>query len=311
MTMRRRPIQVATVSHRPTAGVDGKGGIDRLMASAETYLVRASRMGADLIAFPEAYPQLAVGDVFHHAEPVDAGTLPRVQEIARKLKLHVVWPRIEYDPARGGLRNTAILIGRDGEILGRYDKMFPTIGEIESGCIPGTEAPSFETDFGRVGMLICFDLNFREVADSLAQGQPDVVVFPSMYRGGRQAQTLALQLGAFVVTAISAELGVILDRAGRLIKESTYETLAVAPLNTNSVALHMDGNWHKMDTMLEKYGPALSFDYHTREAFVVLSHTGPKDIRDIVEEFSLEPFADYYARSRVVRAAALEKARGG
>ncbi len=308
-TMRRRPIQVATVSHRPSAGVDGKGGIDRLLASTEVFLVRASRMGADLVAFPEAYPQLAVGDIFHHAEPVDSGTLPRVQELAKKLKLHVVWPRIEYDPNRGGLRNTAILVGRDGEILGRYDKMFPTIGEIESGCLPGTDAPSFETDFGRVSMLICFDLNFSEVHEALARGKPDLVVFSSMYRGGRQTQALAFELGAFVVTAISAELGVILDRCGRLIKESTYETLAVAPINTNSIAMHMDRNWDKMDAMLEKYGPALSFDYHTREAYFVLNSTRDQDASELVAEFQLEPFQDYFARSRAVRAAALEKAR--
>lgn len=309
MLLRRRPIQVATVSHRPTSGVDGKGGDARLIATAETYLTRASRMGADLVAFPEAYPQIAVGDIFHRAEPVDAGTLPRIQEIARKLKLHVVWPRIEYDPARGGLCNTAILIGRDGEVIGRYDKMFPTIGEIESGCVPGANAPSFETDFGRVSMLICFDLNFSEVRDALARGKPDVVVFSSMYRGGRQLQALAFDLGAFLVASIDAELGVILDRCGRLIKESTYETLAVAPINTNSIAMHMNENQDKMDTMLAKYGPSLSFDYHTREAYMVVSSTREQDISELVSEFKLEPFQDYFTRARAARAAALEKPR--
>ena len=72
--------------------------------------------------------------------------------------------------------------------------MFPTVGEMEKGVVPGTDAPCFETDFGRVGMLICFDLNFREVRDALARGKPDVVVFSSMYRGGLQAQALAYQL---------------------------------------------------------------------------------------------------------------------
>ena len=81
-----------------------------------------------------------------------------------------------------------------------------------------------------------------------------------------------------MVTSIASELGLIIDRAGRIIKESTYEALAVAPINTNSVAMHMDFNWTKMDAMLAKYGPALTFDYHTREAFFVIASARDEDI---------------------------------
>src|SRR5207253_10478600 len=103
--------------------------------------------------------------------------------------------------------------------------------------VPGTDAPVFETDLGRVGMLICFDLTFSEVRKPLERGKPDIVVFSSMYRGGLQAQTLAFELGAFVLTSIAAELGLVIDRCGRIIKEATYETLGVATVNTNSIAL--------------------------------------------------------------------------
>ncbi len=315
MTVRRRPIRLASVSHRPTAGADGPDGIDRLMKGAEVYIERAARMGADLVAFTEIYPQLAVADAFHHPEPTEGGTLDRVRESAKRHKLAIVWPRLEYDPDRG-MRNAAVLVDRSGEVIGRYDKMFPTVTELEKGVIPGTDAPVFETDFGRVGMLICFDLNFREVHEALARGKPDVVVFPSMYRGGLQAQALAYELGAFVVTSISNELGLIIVRCGRILKESTYEALAVAPINTNSVALHMDFNWGKMDAMLAKYGPALTFDYHTREAFYVIELTGDRDINELVKEFALETADAYFARSRKSRSEALGKfrkaaARGG
>jgi predicted amidohydrolase len=307
MTIRRRPLIVASVSYRPTVGCDTPRNLDRILAEAERYVVRAARMGAELVAFPEAYPQLGTSDVFHHAEPVDGGSLPRIQELAKRHSLSVVWPRIEYAPDRGGLRNSAILVGRDGAVVGRYDKMFPTDGEMAKGAIPGTELPTFETDFGRLAMLICFDMNFPEVHQALAAGKPDVVVFSSMYRGGLQAHALAFELGAFVVTSISAELGQVIDRCGRVLKESTYEALGVAPINTNSVALHMDHNWDKMDAMLEKYGPELTFDYHTREAYYVIESTGARDIAELAREFELVSFADYYDRTRQLRAEALAK----
>jgi predicted amidohydrolase len=258
------------------------------------------------VAFPEIYPQIAAADSYHHAEPTGGGTLDRVRELARELKLLIVWPRIEYDPARK-IRNTSILVGRDGEVIGRYDKMFPTIPEMEKGIVPGTAVPVFETDLGRVGLLICFDLNFPEVRDALKAGKPDIVVFSSAYRGGLQAQMLAYELRSFVVASIGAELGQIIDRAGRIIKESTYETLAVAPINTNSIALHMDFNWNKMDAMLAKYGQALTFDYHTREAFYVIESSLDEDIDSIVKEFALEPADAYFERARRVRVAMLEK----
>lgn len=306
MTMRRRPVRVATVSHRPSAGSDTPEGTDRFMKETERYLERAARMGADLVAFPEIYPQLALADPFHHAEPSDGGTLARVRELARTHKMIIVWPRVEYDPVRK-IRNTLILVGRDGSIIGRYDKMFPTISEMEKGVTPGTVAQVFETDIGRVGMLICFDLNFPEVRVALKENQPDVVVFSSMYRGGLQAQALAFELRSFVVTSIASELGLIIDRAGRILKESTYEALAVAPINTNSVSLHMDFNWNKMDAMLAKYGPALSFDYHTREAYFVIESTRNEDIAAIVKEFNLESADAYFDRSRRVRFEMIEK----
>ncbi|MGC8641388.1 MAG: carbon-nitrogen hydrolase family protein, partial [Isosphaeraceae bacterium] len=178
MPLRRRPVRVATISHRPAAGSDGAEGMARLLKEAEHYLERAARMGADLVAFPEIYPQLALADPFHHAEPSDSGTLGRVRDLARQHKMIIVWPRLEYDPVRR-IRNTSILIGREGEVIGRYDKMFPTIPEMEKGVTPGTVTQVFETDLGRVGLLICFDLNFAEVRVALKQNKPDIVVFSS------------------------------------------------------------------------------------------------------------------------------------
>src|SRR5271165_6125955 len=306
MALLRRPVRVATVSHRPSSGVDSPAGMDRLIKGAQLYIERAARMGADLVAFTEIYPQLALADPFHHAEPSEGGSLLRVRELARQHRLIIVWPRLEYDPVRN-LRNTSVLVGRDGELIGRHDKMFPTIPELEKGVIPGTVAPAFETDMGLVGLMICFDLNFPEVRVALKQSKPDLVVFSSMYRGGLQAQALAYELRAFVVTAIASELGLIIDRAGRIIKESTYEALAVASINTNSVSLHMDFNWTKMDAMLAKYGPALTFDYHTREAFFVIASARDEDIEAMIKEFQLEPADAYFDRSRRVRAEMLEK----
>jgi predicted amidohydrolase len=297
--MRRQAI-IASVSKRPEHGCVPDDAREKFLQDTERLLRRAAAMGADLVAFPEVYPQLRTPDMYAAAEPHDGGTLTWAQEQAQRFRTHLVWPRFERRP--DGLRNTAILIDRKGDVIGRYDKMFPTIGEMEHGVIPGTECPCFETDIGRVALTICFDLNFMEIRDALRPAPPDLLVFSSMYRGGIQLQEWALDLGCHVISAIAAELGRIVDPGGQVLKLATYEALVAHRVNLNKRQLHMDLNWGKMDAMLERYGPKLTFEYYTPEGRYVIGYEGDdRDVDEILREFSLEFREPYFDRSRRLR----------
>ena len=77
---------------------------------------------------------------------------------AKQHNLYVVCPLGTIE--NGNKYNSSVLIGRNGEIVGVYHKNFPTHAELDIGIIPGIEAPAFQTDFGRVGLSICFDINY-------------------------------------------------------------------------------------------------------------------------------------------------------
>lgn len=296
----RREVTLAGVSHRPQHGCHTPEAREALLKETEKWLRRAVSMGAEIVAFPEVYPQLVAPDIYAAIEPHDGGTLTGIRELCRKLGIYVIWPRFESRPT--GLYNTAILVGRDGEVVGRYDKMFPTLGEMEKGILPGTTCPRFETDFGRVSMGICFDLNFMEIRDELRADPPDVFFFCSMYRGGIQLQEWALDLGCHVMSAIGAELGRLVDPGGQVLKLSTYEALITGRVNTNKRQLHMDYNWGKMDEMLAQYGPKLTFDYYTPEARYVIGYQGTdRDVDAVLAEFDLLPIKEYWARVRKMR----------
>jgi hypothetical protein len=180
--------------------------------------------------------------------------------------------------------------------------MFPTIGEMEAGVTPGRSCPIFETDFGRVALIICFDLNFIEIRDELRARRPDAVIFSSMYRGGLQCQEWALDLGCHFLSAISAELGRIIDPGGKILQMATYEALITQRVNMNRRQLHMDYNWDKMDAMLARYGSDLTFEYVSQEGRYVIGYEREdRDVDDILAEFELEPITDYFARSRQER----------
>ena len=297
-----RYVTVASVSGAP------RGSLQERLDHAAHMLWRAKQLGADIVAFPEIYPHAGLGEAKDLAETLPGAATSRVAEIAKEQSLYVVWPL--YERANDSLYNSAVLIDRGGAIAGVYRKVHPTIGEIEAGILPGEETPTFETEFGRVGMAICFDLNFRDIMTGLADNGAEIIFFCSAYRGGMQVRYWAFELGLYMVSAVLGEGGQIVDLTGRVLEQSTYEELIVHRLNLNRRLLHMDYNWEKMDKMLEKYGGALTFDYVTPEACFAIGCTQPGlEIEEIIAEFGLERRRDYFARANRVREQALRQAR--
>ena len=294
-----RYVTVGSISHRPEAGPDDP---DARLDQAEALAVRAARMGADIVAFPEIYIQLGMDGAERaiRAEEVPGPTCARMMEVARANRMYIIWPLVERIGER--LHNSSLLIDRNGQIAGKYHKMFPTIGEMDDGIIPGTEPRVFATDFGTIGMAICFDLNFREVMEGLARNGAEIVFFSSMYRGGLQLQSWAHELGVYLVSAIAAELGMIVDMSGQVLAESTYEAVITKRLNLDRRILHMDYNWEKMDDMLAIYGPGIRFDYFTREAkYAIASERQDITVDDLIQEFELEELHAYFSRARARR----------
>ena len=223
-----------------------------------------------------------------------------MQKEAKKNKTHIFWPLYTKEGDR--VFNSAVLIGPDGAIIGNYHKMHPTVGEIEGGCMPDDEASVFETDFGKVGACICFDINFPDVLYGLKDNGAEVIFFCSAFKGGRWVQYWGLQLGCYMVSAVASELGQIVDQGGRVLATSTYECLVARSINLNSRLLHMDYNWDKMDAMYRKYGSAVSFEYYTPEAvYTVASEKKGLDVDALIQEFGLEERADYWVRASQVR----------
>lgn len=96
---------------------------------------------------------------------------------------------LRTDDADGRFANRSFLIGPDGGIVARYDKihMFDVnVSETEvfresAGYRPGTEAVVAETPFGKVGMSVCYDLRFPHLFRALAQGGAQILAIPAAF----------------------------------------------------------------------------------------------------------------------------------
>ena len=97
--------------------------------------------------------------------------------------------------------NTSVLIGRDGEIVGKYSKTHNSMSEFEKGVTPGNEYPVFDTDIGKIGMLICWDAYFPEPARILTQNGADLIVVSTVGDAAYRHIARAMENGVYVLVS--------------------------------------------------------------------------------------------------------------
>lgn len=149
-------------------------------------MAEAAANGAKLVVFPETslqgyppdvntvYPE-RIRRAFRSAEAVPDG--PHVRQIierARELGIHVVFGLHETGTSPGVIYNTAVLAGPDGYI-GKYRKVHVGITE-QLTWRKGDDWPVFETELGRIGMLICYDKTWPESTRELTLRGADILV---------------------------------------------------------------------------------------------------------------------------------------
>ena len=202
----------------------------------------------------------------------------------------------------GSYRNTGVMIDREGKEIGRYNKNFPTIGEMKRGVKAGKDAPIIQCDFGKVGMLICFDLLFEELMNKYAAEEPDLLLFPARYHGGMMQSIWAYNTQAYFVGSIEDRPGLpsqIYNPVGELIATTTnYTDFVVATVNLDYEVVHLDNNWEKLRRLKEKYGKEVNI--HDPGYVGVVLVTGESEnisVHQMLEEFGINDWHDYYKRS--------------
>jgi predicted amidohydrolase len=168
-----RKVRLAAVHFRPRGGKTPEGNC-RLY---EPLIAEAARQRADLVVLGETLTFYGLGKSFAEvAEPVPGPSTEYFGRLAKQHNLYVVAGLVE----RSGhlLYNVAVLIGPDGAVVGKYRKVALPRSEVEAGICPGRDYPVFDTRFGKVGMMVCYDGFFPEVARALANRGAEVIAWP-------------------------------------------------------------------------------------------------------------------------------------
>ncbi len=268
-----------------------------------TQLDLALRQSPDLVCLPETFVTAGVArkSVFEIAEPLDGPTLSAAAERARRHRAYILCPLfIRRDEQ---CFNSAVLLDRKGEILGIYDKNHPVTSSpdytvFEDGTTPGSSVPVFDLDFGRIGIQICFDIQFPHGWAELARQGARIVFWPSAYNGGFPLQAYAWQHHYYVISASAHTRSRIIDPCGTVLEESSgLVNFLCRDINLDYAVCHSDFNYSIPDRILQTYpGRVLIRDHPDTGHFLIELLDPTLSMARLQEEFGFETAAEYIRR---------------
>jgi predicted amidohydrolase len=229
MNAPRRPsgvegIVVAVAQLGPRVGEVGAN-----LGLARTYARRAARRGADLIVFPECFVQgyALRRSVLALAEPLDGPIVVELGRIAERAGIAIVCGLLEANSADAGKPyNTVVVLGRDGLLVGSYRKTHLFDREVDA-FTPGDAYPVFEVALAargadelgtderaplRLGVCICADIEYPEVARLLVIGGAELIAVASADMEPFRAQQAANLMSRSIENNVHVALANTVDR---------------------------------------------------------------------------------------------------
>ena len=144
--------------------------------------------GLDLIIFPEYnyYEALSLEEARANSETMDGRYITEMKKQARRFGVNLI-PGSFAETCGEKVKNTCALIDRSGDVAGSYSKvhLMDAIGIRESdAAVPGDKLGVFDTDFGRIGLMVCFDLRFPEQPRSMVLQGADIIFCAASFPTG-------------------------------------------------------------------------------------------------------------------------------
>jgi predicted amidohydrolase len=228
-----RLVRLATVHFRPQRGKTAEEKRTQFQAMIE----QAARMKADLVVLPETLTYYNAGaSPVEVAEPIPGPSTRYFAALAKQHNLYIVAGLFEKDAHK--VYNVAVLLTPDGELGGEYRKVTLPDSEAAAGVVPGQEYPIFQTRFGALGMMICYDGFFPEVARELAKRGAEVIAWPVWGCNPELARARAAENHVYLVSSTYEDvssnwmLSAVWDHTGQtLVSAKDFGSVVVAEVD--------------------------------------------------------------------------------
>jgi len=257
------------------------------------FLEEMASFKPDIICLPETFPYLNMSftaeSIIKLAERRPYPLLEPYKKYARENQCYIICPIITYENNR--CYNTAVLLDRNGNIQDEYKKIHPAPGEMVYGVHPGPDkAKVWDTDFGKIGVQICFDMQWNDGWQSLMDGEADIIFWPSAFSGNTLIKGRAWQCKTFTASSTNKGVARICDMTGEVIAATGQwnQQWICSPVNLNKRVVHSWPYVNKFDDVIKKYGRKVTItNYHEEEWSVFESNDLDIKIKDVLKEFDI------------------------
>ena len=220
---------IAAINERPAKSASPAASVGKFLQTVESVVQGKT----DVIVLPEGITVIGTGKSYVDvAETLPGPTTERLGALARRKNAYIVAGLYEREGA--AVYNTAVLIDRSGKYIGKYRKVYLPREEMEGGISPGSDFPVFQTDFGKLGIMICWDLQYTDPARALALAGAELIVMPIWGGNTSLGKARAIENHLFLAASGYDYPTYIMDPNGEILAEARERgTAATATIDLN------------------------------------------------------------------------------
>ena len=299
-----REVWIASISQVGLAARD----VDEMVGKMLDRMAEVVHYRPDIVCLPEAFPFVHLSTPRPPAAEVAEVPLGPIAErfgaFAERNSCYVICPIYTREGDR--VYNAAVVIDREGHPIGEYRKTRLTTDEMTGGLTPGpVDPPVFATDFGTIGVQICFDIEWPDGWQKLRRAGAEIVFWPSAFAGGQAVNGKAWMNHYVVVSSTRKGTTKICDITGEEVAATgLWEPKWVcASVNLEKVYLHTWPFCKRFDDLKAKYGPHLAIrTFHEEEWTAIESRSADLKVADVMREFDMESYEAYLGAAEVMQA---------
>jgi len=215
--------------------------VDRLQVQSQERYGR----GLDLAVLPEMAVTgegESVGNAMEWSFPLEGPVKDTFVRKALEHHCHIVVPLYLLEGKNTkSCSNAAVLFGRKGEVAGIYRKVHLVVDSqtdaLEHGATPGKEVPVFSCDFGKLGIQICYDMDFDYGWRELARQGAEIVAWPTQSPQTTRPVPRAIEGSTYIISSTWRHNASIFEPTGKIISQVRWQQIMGDPSSAGNLLL--------------------------------------------------------------------------
>jgi predicted amidohydrolase len=260
----------------------------------------------DIVCLPEVFPFEYIESKLTLAQKVEISdkVLEEFAGFSKQNNCYTICP--VYTSASGKIYNSAVVFDRKGKRIGQYNKIHETVEAIADGVSCGALfQPGIETEFGPIGIQICYDINWDDGWKMLKDQDVKIIFWCSAFDGGQQLNMKALQNKCIVASSTNKNTSKLCDIDGKTITKTGIwdPNFYCGPVNLEKIFLPTYDYLSQFEEVKKKYGRKVKITTFHEEEWTIIECVSPDVfINDIMKEFNLKSHVEGLREAEIIQA---------